>query len=81
MKGDKIQELLDQDDIKAALNEIFLDMENWEDFGSIVIAYVSKDIIKHRFFGSNSEVIGLLEIGKQLHMDRILYNEEEAGDD
>jgi hypothetical protein len=28
-------------------------------------------------FGSNAEVIGLLELAKQTFMDRILYGEEE----
>ena len=72
-----INQLLDKDNINAALQEISKDMEDWDSFGSIAIVYVAGDTTKYRMFGSNAEVIGLLELAKQTFMDRILYGEEE----
>ena len=78
---DNIEELLNKDSVTATLQEIAEDVKDWDSFGSIAIVYSTKAIVKYRYFGSNAEVIGLLEMGKQSFLDRILYNDNEVEED
>jgi hypothetical protein len=75
--SDDIEQLLNKDNINSALQEVSEDMKDWDNFGSIVIVYTFDDRTKYRMFGSNAEIIGLLELAKQTFIDRVLYDKEE----
>jgi len=64
---DSIDDLLNQDQIKADIDE-FADVVNtrFDSLDSVVILWGIDDEIHHRAFGSLREVVGLLEQAKYI---------------
>lgn len=76
----KIQDLINKDTIITTLNDISAAMDkDWEHFGPLVIIYNDNEGVTHdRFFGSNAEIIGMLDIGRTAHLHHIFMSGDQG---
>lgn len=62
-----IDDILNKDDVENAIDDIAEDVRsNFDDIETVAIVWKIKDNIKHRAYGTSSEVIGLIEKAKYI---------------
>ena len=74
----EIRDLLNKDTIITALTSIKEEMDtDFEDFGALVILHTDqKGNIQFNYYGNNAEIIGLLDIGREVHLNHMFDNGE-----